>query len=173
MAQTKKMFERIIENAMYLCPKTPMYHGTWFEGDYQICSDGNRAIVIYNPVDVKARKEEYFTKVTPLFTDAEKNCKEEIQLPDIKDIKTAINKLIGRRYKSERVLYRLGDNSDLAVVNALYLYECMAALDATTIKYDTQRPKKGMLLMETDIGKAILLPVRNETDRVGYWKGEV
>lgn len=170
MARTKKMIEEIIKEAEYQNPNNEMLHGAWCEGNYQFCTDGYRVVALYKPVDVKERDSKFTLTVTQQFTDAETECTETITLPDVKEIREQISNLIGRKYRSNRVLYRLGNDPNLASVNAKYLVELMECLGATTIKYNPNRPHNGMLLMETELGKAILLPVYNQTDKVGYWK---
>ena len=171
MAQTLKMVKEIIKNAEYNHPATNSLHGVWFEGNYQFATDGYRAVCLYNPVDVKERDSSTLT-ITSKFTEAEINCTEKIELPTVKEIRKQIKDLIGRKYRSYRVFYRLADNPDLATVNAKYLVECMEAIGATELWYDPLKPKRGMLLMETEIGKVILLPVHCITEKTGYWKVE-
>lgn len=169
MARTKKMMEEIIKEAEYKYPNNEMFHGAWCEGNYQFVTDSYRAVCLYNPVDVKERDKQYSLSVTQKFTDAEQCCTKEIELPSVKEIREQISNLIGRKYRSNRVLYRLGNDPNLASVNAKYLVELMECLGATTIKYYPRQATKGMLLMETDLGKAILLPVYSQTKNVGYW----
>ena len=168
MAQTKKMVEEIIKEAMYQHPNAKALHGVWFEGNYQCCSDSYRAVCLYKPIEVAEREEGTFT-VTRLFIDAELHCTEEVELPPVKEIREQIKNLIGRSYKSNRVLYRLGDNPNLATVNAKYLVECMECIGATSLKYNPKNPKKDLLLMETDLGKVVLSPVYNTSEQIGYW----
>lgn len=173
MARTKKMVEEIIKNAEYEHPKNEALHGAWFEGNYQFVTDSYRVICLYNPVDVKERKSQSKLTITDKFTDAELNCTETITLPNAKEIRDKIRNLIGRKYRSYRVFYRLNNNPELATVNAKYLVECMEAIGATELKYDPNRPQTGILFMETDLGKAILLPVYNTLNETEYWVKEI
>lgn len=173
MVKTKKMIEEIIKNAEYEHPKNEALHGAWFEGNYQFVTDAYRAICIYNPVDVKERESQFTLTVTDKFIDAELNCTETIALPSTKEIREQIRNLIGRKYRSYRVFYRLNNNPKLASVNAKYLVECMEAIGATELKYNPNRPQTGILLMETELGKAILLPVHNKTETAEYWVREI
>ena len=173
MVKTKKMIEEIIKNAEYEHPKNEALHGAWFEGNYQFVTDSYRVICIYDPVDVKEREPQFTLTVTDKFTDAELNCTETITLPSAKEIREKITSLIGRKYRSYRVFYRLNNNPELASVNAKYLVECMEAIGATELKYNPNRPQTGMLLMETDLGKVILLPVYNKTTMEEYWIVEI
>lgn len=173
MARTKKMLEEIIKNAEYEHPKNEALHGAWFEGNYQFVTDGYRVICIYNPVDIKERGSEFTLTLTQKVTDAELNCTEIITLPSAKEIRERIRSLIGRKYRSYRVFYRLNNDPKLASVNAKYLVECMEAVGATELKYNPNRPQTGMLLMETELGKAILLPVYNKDTMEEYWIREI
>ena len=169
MAKTKKMLEEIIKEAEYQYPNNEMFHGAWCEGNYQFVTDSYRIVCIYSPVDVKERDSKFTLSVIQKFTEAENECTETITLPSAKEIREQITNLIGRKYKDNRVLYRLGNDSKLASVNAKYLVECMEAIGATELRYNPKRPKNDALYMETKLGKAILLPVHNTTEKVGYW----
>lgn len=170
MSKTKsrQMLNKIIDNAEYCYPNNGMLHGAWIEGNYQFCTDSYRAVCLYDPVNVKMRDEWHVLSIVSKFEHAEQTCSETIKLPPASEIKKNINDLIGRKYKSFDVVYRLGNSPELAAVNAKYLVECMECIGATSLKYNPLRPKTDMLLMETDLGKAILLPMYTNGN-VGYW----
>lgn len=170
MARTKKMIEEIIKNAEYAHPNNDMYHGAWVENGNQYVTDGYRMVMVYEPVDVKERDSEFTLSVQKKIDELEHDCTETITLPTVKEIRSQITELIGKRYRSEGVCYRIGDSTDLAVVNAKYLVECMEAIGATKIKYNPLKPRMCPLYMETKIGKAILCPIAVNIDKIGFWK---
>ena len=169
MANTKKMLEEIIKNAEYT-QKNKALHGAWIgEDGYQYCTDSFRAVMIYNPVDVKERESEQTLSVKVIFDNAEIDCTEIIDLPSPKEIRAKISDLIGRKYRTSRVLYRVGDDVTFPALNAKYLVECMEAIGATKLKYNPSKPATSPVLMETDLGKIALCPVRSITNKTGYW----
>ena len=168
MARTKKMIDEIIKNAIYATPNKAL-HGAWVENGCQYCTDGYRAVMLYEPVEAKERDNDCTLSVHKLITDAEMECTETVTLPNAKEIREQLKNLIGRKYRSYGLLYRLADDYNLASVNAKYLVECMEAIGATELRYNPKRPKNSALYMETKLGKAILLPVYNTTEKVGYW----
>ena len=161
------IMKSVIDNAKYHHPGNTSIHGAWMEGNYQVVTDAYRLLVNYNPItELETAKgvEGMFEKITH----AELNCTKEIELPSVKEIKEEIKNLIGRKYRSCIVKYRICE--DMFCVNAKYLLDCMEFTGATKLKYNPNRRKNDMLLMESDIGKAILLPMADTTSNIGYWK---
>ena len=161
------IMKRVIDNAKYHHPEKTSIHGAWIEGNYQVVMDGYRILVNYNPIE-ELEVAKGINGMIEKITYAELNCTKEIELPSVKEIKEEIKKLIGRKYRSYVVKYRIHD--DMFCVNAKYLLDCMEFTGATKLKYNPNRRKNDMLLMESDIGKAILLPIFDTTSNIGYWK---
>jgi hypothetical protein len=162
-----KLTKGIINNSKYHNPNNVSIHGAWIKGDFQYITDGYRLLVLYNPI-ADLEMSEGCKGLSDKLTYAELNCTEEIELPSIKEIKEEIKNLIGRKYRSFVVKYRISE--DMFCVNAKYLVDCMEILGTTKLKYNPNRKKVDMLLMESDVGKALLLPIYENTNNIGYWK---
>lgn len=172
--KTAKMIQEIVKNAKYITSVTD-FHGTWIDNGCQYCTDTHRMLMLYEPIDVEKVEQieqngKIVDRANKMFEQAEMECTETIELPSVTEIKEKIKELIGRKYKTNKALYRLNNDPTLAVVNAKYLVECMEAIGATELKYNPNKPKNGMLFMETELGKVVLLPVYDKEGMVGYWK---
>lgn len=169
-----KMIHEIIKNAKYVAPAQKQFHGIWVDNGYQYCTDTHRIVMLYKPVNIEIEQVKQTDKiicfVNDKFLNAETECTETIELPPVTEIREQIKELIGRKYKSNKLLYRLGEDPELAVVNAKYLVECMELIGATELKYNPNKPKNGVSYMETELGKVLLMPIYNTDNKVGYWK---
>lgn len=101
----------------------------------------------YNDFD-----DNFLSKVRKLVDDVAEYDK-ELEVPTVKEIKTAISVLCGRKY-SQRVLYCFG--KDLPTVNARFMLDIIDNLKVNEIMYGGQ---KKPLYFKGEYGNAILLPM--------------
>lgn len=163
-----KSIKTITDWSEYRKPNLKAFHTSWLENGFEVCTDGERILRYNEPIsdDLEVREDTIVTKVLRDVSNEEYDC---ITLPDVKVLKNEIKNAIGRQYKSKRLLYRLGDNSNLAVVNVKLLIDLMEALGTDKIYYNVNKPKNTPLLLKSEVGDAILMPIYNSSDKIGFF----
>lgn len=94
-----------------------------------------------------------------------------IDLPTIEELRNEVKNNIGRATTKKRLYYRLGDDTKNAIVNVRYLIDIMELLHTDKIYYAKEHRKNSPLLLKSEIGEAVLLPImsRSDDERKGYW----
>lgn len=159
----EKAIKNILDWSMYNTPHLKQFHTSWLEDSYEVCCDSHRVLRFYQPIseDLEIRENVVSRFYQPLVNENYV----KIELPSVEVFKKEIKDRIGRAYKSKRVGYKLGEG--LAVVNAKYLLDLMEFLGTNEIYYNADKPKNAPLLLKSEIGDAILLPIAN----CGEWEG--
>ena len=94
-----------------------------------------------------------------------------IDLPTIEELRKEVRDNIGRATTKKKLYYRLGNDTKNAIVNVRYLIDIMELLHTDKIYYAKEHRKNSLLLLKSEIGEAVLLPImsRDNDERNGYW----
>lgn len=152
-----KRLKKIVENAKKTSPYLETFHHSWIDGNgYEVACDAHRIVRLYKTEQTEDLKYDNTYDIEQHYKGFEELENEAIEVTIPNDLKENINNLIGKCYKTKKVKYRLGDNTDYPSVNAVYLMELSEILKTNKIYF---KKKNCPLLMKSEIGDALLLPM--------------
>ena len=166
-----KAVENILTESKKKCRITEFHEPFIDDGGFESICDGYRVVRFYRNC---LGAENIAVTKTQKFFEAFVDTDEEIipiDLPTIEELRKEVRDNIGRATTKKKLYYRLGNDTKNAVVNVRYLIDIMELLHTDKIYYAKEHRKNSSLLLKSEIGEAILLPImsRSDDERNGYW----